>query len=1550
MSQAGVVVTQLIVDASGAKMGVDQYVAQMDRAKKSAMDTGQATATSFEAAQRKWQNSLAATDPVIRAQIKMEEALNKQRAISKTALDLGIGTQAAHAAQLERVRAQYQGYVDSASRAQFASTGFGKAVGMVTTQLTAMAGVISVGAVLAFAKASFDMAAGLDEAAQQAGVSTKALQAYRAELNMAGISTQQTDMMLTRLTRTIGSALEKSGPARDAFNELGISVNTLRGGAEAAMPAIAQALLKIPDAATRARIEVDLFSRSGQRLESALKALVDPTSTLIERQEALGHVLGTEVTEAADKSADRLAAAWDRAEKAMGGAVSRMLAKIFELIDAQKQVEDQKLYPENGYFMFQPQGEMKTRAQLDAEAAARKKAAADAERMRNGIPTLERLNAPLLVNGKVPGANDNFSSPGEDKLVANMRVRAELAQLTNQRQAEAEAIIARANQKLEEGTKTLYAQDGSVRKYVTSLAEASGLLTESEKKQTVGLARTIAQAAATDKLKETYKGYVATLADEARIAGLSTPQRAAELSVIKAAQIVQKERGVEERNIVQTYQRALTILTPIQKAEVERMEAAKATAQFQRQIANELDLAQTAAKASREDRELAVQLRQKELELGRALTAEEKNQLEATQAIRDTMQLGDYMDDLREGAQLAGLSADERERELAVLQQIEATHGKITDAEKDQIRGHIANRQEMEKQRELVDGIAGGFQDFFADVLTTGKASFSNLWQTIQNQFVQMLAYMASQALIQPIIIPMVQEFFGGGGTMGGLGSLLGLTGPGGSGAGGMGAMGMLSNASSLSSLIPGGGLSGLTGSMFGGMGLMNGLGSALGFGTSSIAGLAGPGMTMALPMGGTTTISGALPSLAGTSGSLFGGLTLGGLAGGMGLGMLGSSLLFGNKNDAKMGGMGGSALGALAGTFLFPGVGTVLGGLLGGLAGGGLGSLTGSSNQGAISNFTNGGLGNTLFKAGGGDNSKLATAATGTVNQAIKALQAAGVSVSMNGITGLSIGSDKSYIYDAAGGKQKLGGGDVEGVVKGILDRILNSASGSTPEAQAVLGKYQSNGGITSANVEQLISDLGAAKNFADSLSNLKEADKVLTEASGRIAQINQEYEGLVAQASELGISIDGLTNARQGAFRNLLDGYLSQLDMLIPANGGGEWAARAKAIETAEKNAAEAATALGSGLDEVTAKAGLARTAMAEDFNKQVQDAMLAMTDPALLAYNQMLDVQTQRLAAATAAGADLNAVMQLNTMELNKAREQQDAKRAADEAEALAKSLQRQADATSAAARAAMDAADAMASMSEFNKSIAIEIMRFTDPAGADYQQLLVNQGKRVHDAIMAGADITAVYQLNKLEQDRLMAQVRAQELEKTLGDMFKTLGVEVGTLNDVFQNAAQTARQSANQWASAKDSLTRASTALLVSDQSLSPQDRYTNSRAELDRLKISGRTDPDAARDFASFAGQFLQTSFQFNGSNSAYGSDYNYVQDSLSELASFSQTQTDLATRQAESAEAALKVLEEIKNGLADQSKSSLEAVAVLTKEVTDLKQQVKNGNLQARQ
>lgn len=649
--------------------------------------------------------------------------------------------------------------------------------------------------------------------------------------------------------------------------------------------------------------------------------------------------------------------------------------------------------------------------------------------------------------------------------------------------------------------------------------------------------------------------------------------------------------------------------------------------------------------------------------------------------------------DLQDQIKLAGMSADERERESAVLDLIRQSNGKITQEEQDQVRGWVAVRQETERMRAVVDEVSGGFQDMFTDLLSTGKLSIGKLADTIKMSFVKLLAWMATQAIMQPIIVPMVGEIAGAFG----LGSGGGISA--GGGLGGSSSLGLLSGASDISSLFGGGGVSSIFGggvgstsaSLFG----AGGLGGALGFGFD-VAPTAGALTELG---GGLGSISSGLPGFS-ASGSLFSG-TLGGALGGFGLGSLASSLIFGNKNDAGIGGMSGAAAGALLGSIV-PGIGTIIGGLAGGLLGGGIGSLTGSSNQGAIANFNTDGS-NYLFKQGGGDNGALATNAANEVTQVIKGLASAGVTVSLGNVSGLSIGSDKSYVYGYDGMKEKLAGGadGVAAVVSSILGKILPSATGGDANTQKVLAKYQQSGGINADNLDQLVSDLG----FAKSIANFDFGVKALTQSQQLLKSIGDQFQGAIEKAQELGLDTTSLINAKNQAIAQVVS-----------------------------------------------------------DYNDNISQSLEQITDPIKYAFDQLAIAQKQRIEDATGLGADLTQVYALNKAEqdalIKQTRENSQA--AIDQAQAVSAA---QAELNKAYSKALQPLQDTISKYDQLSKSLRqFGDSIFTSDLGGGSVQQQYTEARAQFDSVSKqamGGDADAMSQLQGVSQNFLqLSQATSQ----------------------------------------------------------------------------------------------------------------------------------------------------------------------------------------------
>lgn len=117
-----VIVTQLVVSASGAEQGVAQYIAALKKAEQQAIATGNATARTFEKQTAQWVNSLARIDPIMKAQIAMEKDLARQREINTNAVKLGITTQAAADAQIVKLTQYHKDLAASVGKTTQATT------------------------------------------------------------------------------------------------------------------------------------------------------------------------------------------------------------------------------------------------------------------------------------------------------------------------------------------------------------------------------------------------------------------------------------------------------------------------------------------------------------------------------------------------------------------------------------------------------------------------------------------------------------------------------------------------------------------------------------------------------------------------------------------------------------------------------------------------------------------------------------------------------------------------------------------------------------------------------------------------------------------------------------------------------------------------------------------------------------------------------------------------------------------------------------------------------------------------------------------------------------------------------------------------------------------------------------------------------------------------------------------------------------------------------------------------------------------------------------
>lgn len=203
--------------------------------------------------------------------------------------------------------------LDNAAR-HTANSGLGgmeSSLGRLKGLIAGAVGGLSLGAMIAFGRASLDAAGGLGELAEQVGTTTTSLQVYQYAATQTGVKQEELETAFAKFADTVGQAKEGVKQTVDAFNKLGVgildSTGKLRSN-DAILADVADALSEVTDEQTRATLARDLFGKSGQKL---LPLLTQGSAAL--RQYAgeaarLGTIWDAEQIRLADQAADKIAA------------------------------------------------------------------------------------------------------------------------------------------------------------------------------------------------------------------------------------------------------------------------------------------------------------------------------------------------------------------------------------------------------------------------------------------------------------------------------------------------------------------------------------------------------------------------------------------------------------------------------------------------------------------------------------------------------------------------------------------------------------------------------------------------------------------------------------------------------------------------------------------------------------------------------------------------------------------------------------------------------------------------------------------------------------------------------------------------------------------------------------------------------------------------------------------------------------------------------------------------------------------------------------------
>lgn len=315
--------------ASAVADRVAASTTRMGQAVDGATDKVATSTRVLETQAKQFERLKAAVDPVYSSQQRLAE-INLQL---NRSVQLGVASQAeasaVSAAWAQRLNSQvipatanFSGALDLAKRAMAA---FGIALGARE--------------IIDFGLNSLKAAGGLSNLAQQLGVSTKALQGYQYAATQVGVSQEDMQSALARLTRSIGEAANGNSKAIDSFNKLGIgildSAGHIRTTEEVALD-LADGLAKIKDPAARAAIEVDLLSKSGQKLDTAFASGSETLRKFQREAQQLGMILTEEEIKKAQEAADKLEALdfkWHKLAQTLASDVAPALTNVLDITD-----------------------------------------------------------------------------------------------------------------------------------------------------------------------------------------------------------------------------------------------------------------------------------------------------------------------------------------------------------------------------------------------------------------------------------------------------------------------------------------------------------------------------------------------------------------------------------------------------------------------------------------------------------------------------------------------------------------------------------------------------------------------------------------------------------------------------------------------------------------------------------------------------------------------------------------------------------------------------------------------------------------------------------------------------------------------------------------------------------------------------------------------------------------------------------------------------------------------------------------------------------------
>jgi len=205
-------------------------------------------------------------------------------------------------AAYERQKTALQRLVDLSGRFRSMTSEVGRLARNVS-----MMGIAAGGSIFAISNSAASLGDEVAKKADALGLPIAALQELRYAAERSGVSTEKLDGSMQRFVRGLGQAVQGTGKAKKAYEELGLSAAQLTSmSPESAMGVVADRLGKIGNHASRAAYATAIFGEAGTDMLNMLRDGSAGLESLRAQARLTGYVLGDEAARNAEEYKDAL--------------------------------------------------------------------------------------------------------------------------------------------------------------------------------------------------------------------------------------------------------------------------------------------------------------------------------------------------------------------------------------------------------------------------------------------------------------------------------------------------------------------------------------------------------------------------------------------------------------------------------------------------------------------------------------------------------------------------------------------------------------------------------------------------------------------------------------------------------------------------------------------------------------------------------------------------------------------------------------------------------------------------------------------------------------------------------------------------------------------------------------------------------------------------------------------------------------------------------------------------------------------------------------------